>query len=183
MTRWGIIRVPPFATVHATRAIWSGVTRVSAWPYDAFASSTSSVNPPGPLPPGFVTCAEAVGRSNGSGLPKPIRPAKEARLSPPVRRPVRAYQMFDDHSVASMKSKVRDGTPGCSWIRKPPTTRPFVSAFACWGNVVVDWIRPDPNPAMAVTILKTEPGTYWPWVALVRRGWALSSRTAAKPWS
>jgi hypothetical protein len=66
---------PSFATVAATRAIWRGVTNVSAWPYAALASSTSSVKPPGWLPLPFVTCEAAVGRSNGSGWPKPIRAA------------------------------------------------------------------------------------------------------------
>src|SRR5206468_12882799 len=113
------------------------------------------------------------------GLPKPIRPAKEARLSPPVRIPARAYQMFDDHSVAGTRSKVRDGTPGCSWIRNPLTRRPSASALAWFGKVVAELIRPDPRPGMAVTILNTDPGTYWPWVARVSSGLAASPRTSA----
>ena len=37
VTRRGRISSPPLATVEATSAIWSGVTNVSAWPYDALA--------------------------------------------------------------------------------------------------------------------------------------------------
>ena len=66
---------PPLATVDATSAIWSGVTNVSAWPYDALASSTSSRKPPGSLPSPPVTCDTAVGRSNGIAASKPIRSA------------------------------------------------------------------------------------------------------------
>ena len=73
VTSRGCISTPSFATVEATSAIWSGVTNVSAWPYEAFASSTSSVKPPGCEPSPLVTCETAVGRSNGSGAPKPIR--------------------------------------------------------------------------------------------------------------
>ena len=58
--------------VAATSAIWSGVTNVSAWPYAAFASSTSSTKPPGCEPLPFVTWDGAVGRSNGSGAPNPM---------------------------------------------------------------------------------------------------------------
>ena len=47
VTSRGCMSSPSLATVDATRAIWSGVTNVSAWPYAALASSTSSVNPPG----------------------------------------------------------------------------------------------------------------------------------------
>ena len=179
VTRWGFIRVPPFAIVAATSAIWRGVTSVSAWPYEALASSVSSLNPPAAPPPPLVTCEAVVGRSKASGAPKPIRPANLTRLSPPVRMPARANQMFEDHSVAAARSNDWEGTPGCSWTRKPPTSRPSRSAFGCCENVVSAVILPDPRPAIAVTILNTEPGTYWPCVARVSSGRAVLSRTAA----
>src|SRR5690242_21192743 len=96
----GFIRSPPLATVDATSAIWNGVTNVSPWPYAAFASSTSSTNPPGAEPDPFVTCDDAVGRSNGIGEPNPSRSAYATSCSPPVSSPVRAYQILQDTSVA-----------------------------------------------------------------------------------
>ena len=95
---------PSFATVAATSAIWSGVTNVSAWPYAAFASSTSSLKPPGAEPSPFVTWDTAVGKSKGIGLSNPSRPAESAIFSPPVSSPARANQMFEDTSVACGRS-------------------------------------------------------------------------------
>ena len=69
------------------------------------------------------------------------------------------YQMFEDHSVASVRWKDCCGTPPCSRIRKPSTTSPSFSAFGCCSNVVSGEIAPDDRPAIAVTILKVEPGT------------------------
>ncbi len=44
-------------------------------------------------------------------------------------------------------------------IRNPLTSRPSSPASACSGNVVSGVIAPEPRPAIAVTILNTEPGT------------------------
>jgi hypothetical protein len=67
--------------------------------------------------------------------------------------------MFDETSVAPTRSSVRAGTPACSRTRKPLTTSPSFSAWAWFANVVSGEIRPEPRPAIAVTILNTEPGT------------------------
>ncbi len=67
--------------------------------------------------------------------------------------------MFDETSIAVARLNVRAGTPACSLIRKPLTTKPVLSAAACFGNVVVGSIAPEPRPAIAVTTLKIEPGT------------------------
>ena len=159
-TRCGFISTPSFATVAATSAIWSGVTNVSAWPNEADASSTSSANPPGPEPSPFVTWEAAVGRSNGSGAPNPSRPAKLARLLAAGPRPASAYQMFDDHSVAAARSNVPAAAlPGARGSGSPRRPGPSCSAFGCSGNVVEGVIAPEPRPAIAVTILNTDPGT------------------------
>ena len=161
VTRRGRGSTPPFATVAATSAIWSGVTSTSPCPYAALASSTSSAKPPGSGPPPFVSCELAVGRSNGMGAPKPRRRAAASIAAPPVRSPASAYQMLHETSVARAKSRTSD--PVKRWcpstIRKPSTRRPVVSSPGCWGNAVAALIAPDEKPAIAVTILNAEPGT------------------------
>ena len=82
--------MPSLATAAATRAIWIGVTSTWAWPYDAFASSTRSANPPGsgPVPP--VTWLVSVGRSYGIGPPNPSDAAQRTSSAPPVASPASA---------------------------------------------------------------------------------------------
>ena len=64
-------------------------------------------------------------------------------------------------SVAPTRSSAVSSV--CGWwpsrIRKPSTSRPFFSAVGCSANVVSGSIDPVFSPAIAVTILNTEPGT------------------------
>ena len=182
VTSRGRISSPSLATVDATSAIWSGVTNVSAWPYAALASSTSSANPPGSDPSPLVTCETAVGRSNGSGAPKPIRSAKSTRSAPPVSRPVSAYQMLHETSVASTRSSALE--PVCGMVAVADAEALDEQAVPPRPGLLLDTsssgvIAPEPRPATAVTILNTEPGTYRPSVARGRSGCVGSSCRAS----
>ena len=69
--------------------------------------------------------------------------------------------MLHETSVASTRSSAFEPVAGWwpSRTRKPPTSSPSYSAGGCFLNVVLDVIAPEPRPAIAVTILNTDPGT------------------------
>ena len=69
--------------------------------------------------------------------------------------------MLQETSVAPSRSSL--SAPVKAWwpsrTVKPDTTSPSASAPGCFGYVVVADTDPLPSPAIAVTILNTDPGT------------------------
>ena len=113
----------------------------------------------------------------------PCASRTRSSASPPVATPVSAYQMLHDASVAPIevqRPRARSAGGGRRWTRNPSMTRPSSSAGAAPRTSCRGSTAPEPRPAIAVTILNTEPGTYRPSVARGRSGSAGSSRSASK---
>ena len=90
--------------------------------------------------------------------------------------------MLHETSVAPMRSSALSSRSRVVAVADPearrrgsPSPRPRAGPRRSCPGV----IAPEPRPAIAVTILNTEPGTYRPCVARGRSGWARSSWSAS----
>ena len=181
VTRRGSMSRPSLAIVEATSAIWSGVTNVSAWPYDALASSTSSLNPPGCRPSPLVTCEMAVGRSNGERRPEahPLGVADQLGAAGP-QPGQRVVDVARDLGRADQVERRRAGRRVVAVADPEAVDEQAVPLGRGWRrNVVSGVIASEPSPATAVTILNTDPGTYRPSVARGRSGCGSSACSAS----
>ena len=162
VTRRGCISSPSFATVDATSAIWSGVTKVSACPYDGVRELDVVGEAAG-------LRAVAVGHLRDRG--RQVERQRRAEAHPVGvrrrgwRRPsaARSARSRCCTTPRSRRPGRAPSSPSPGGARRGPGSRRPAGRSSpppgCCLNVVSGVIAPDPRPATAVTILNTEPGT------------------------
>ena len=175
---------PSFATVAATSAIWIGVTNVSPWPNDADASSASSANPPGARAVAVGDLAD--GRRQVERDRAPRSPSSAASSTRPVAAGLEPGERVPDvaarlggadeveRRVAGLRVVAVADPEAVDDEAGPPRPRLLLEGRRRASTA------PESRPAIPVTILNTDPGTYRPSVARGSSGLASSSRSAVE---
>ena len=142
----GSRRTPLSAIVAATVANWSGVASTLPWPI--------AVEPTASGPPTAPARGSVLGRAPGmSGRElKPKRSAVSTRRCAPTFTPSGANTEL--HDSAKLLANVPPQNSPFAFSRSTPS----IVVLSCTGNGVVSFTSPASSAAVAVTILKVEPG-------------------------